>query len=151
MTRRLSIRTRLTVIASVAVTVTALLVCTLAWLAVRHALVQQIDQQLRSLAIGPVRQLDPGTIAAIPSTPLTAPGGTIRVQVRFANGTIIGAPPNTQALPFSARDLAVVAGTSSVANYTTHTNRGTFRVFTIGGPGGETIQLEDVSSPVELR
>ena len=69
MTRRLSIRTRLTVIASVAVTATALLVCSLAWLAVRHALVHQIDQQLRTLANGPVRQFDPGTIAAIPSTP----------------------------------------------------------------------------------
>jgi two-component system, OmpR family, sensor histidine kinase MprB len=149
MTRRLSIRTRLTVIASVAVTVTALLVCTLAWLAVRHALVQQIDQQLRSLAIGPVRQLDPGTIAAIPSTPLTVPGGTIRVQVRFANGTVVGAPPNTEALPFSARDMAVVAGTSSAANYTTRTDRSTYRVFTVRGPGGETIQLSQSLSDVD--
>jgi two-component system, OmpR family, sensor histidine kinase MprB len=149
MTRRLSIRTRLTVIASVAVAVTALLVCSLAWLAVRHALVQQVDQQLRSLANGPVRQLDPGTIAAIPSTPLTAPGGTVRVQVRFANGAVVGAPPNTQALPFNARDLAVVAGTSSVANYTTHTDRGTFRVFTVGGTGGETIQLSQSLSDVD--
>ena len=149
MTRRLSIRTRLTVIASVAVTVTALLVCSLAWLAVRHALVRQIDQQLQTLANGPVRQLDPVTIAAIPSTPLTAPGGTIRVQVRYSGGTIIGAPPNTQALPFSARDLAVVAGTSSVANYTTRTDRGTYRVFTVRGPGGETIQLSRSLSDVD--
>ena len=149
MRRRLSIRTRLTLIASVAVTVTALLVCTLAWVAVRHALVKQVDQQLRSLAIGPVRQLDPGTIAAIPSTPLTAPGGTIRVQVRYANGTVVGAPPNTQALPFNARDMAVVAGRSSVANYTTRTDRGTFRVLTIGGPGGETIQLSRSLSDID--
>jgi two-component system sensor histidine kinase MprB len=149
MTRRLSIRTRLTVIASVAVTATALLVCSLAWLAVRHALVHQIDQQLRTLANGPLRQFDPGTIAAIPSTPLTAPSGNIRVQVRFSAGTIVGAPANTQALPFSARDMAVAAGTSSVANYTTHTTFGTFRVFTVRGPGGGIVQLSRSLSDVD--
>ncbi len=148
MTRRLSLRARLTVIASVAVTVTALLVCTLAWLAVRRALVHQIDQQLRTLA-GPVRQLDPGTIAAIPSTPLTAPSGNIRVQVRFSSGTTVGAPPNTQALPFSARDLAVAAGTSSFANYTTHTSSGTFRVYTVLGPAGALVQLSRSLSDVD--
>jgi two-component system sensor histidine kinase MprB len=121
--------------------VTALLVCSFAWLAVRHALVHQIDQQLRTLANGPVRQFDPGTIAAIPSTPLTAPSGNIRVQVRFSDAKIVGAPPNTQALPFDARDMAVAAGTSSVANYTTHTAFGTFRVFTVRGPAGELVQL----------
>jgi len=147
-TRRLSIRARLTVIASVAVTVTALLVCTLAWLAVRRALVHQIDQQLRTLA-GPVRQLDPRTIAAIPSTPLTAPSGNIQLQVRFSTGTIVGAPANTQALPFSARDLAVAAGTSSFANYTTHTAAGTFRVFTVLGPDRELIQLSRSLSDVD--
>jgi two-component system sensor histidine kinase MprB len=149
MTRRLSIRTRLTVIASVAVTATAILVCSLAWIAVRHALVRQIDQQLRSLANGPVRQLDPGTIAAIPSTPLTAPSGSIRVQVRFSNGAIVGAPADTQALPFSARDLAVANGTSSIANYTTHTDHGTFRVFTVRSPGGDTLQLSRSLSDVD--
>ena len=141
MRRRLSIRTRLTVIASFAVTVTALLVCVLAWLAVRHALVRQVDQQLESLANGPVRQLDQSTIAAIPSTPLTPPSGSIRVQVRFASGDIVSAPQPTQTLPFNAQDLEVAAGTSNAANYTTHTDQGTFRVYTVRGPGGETIQL----------
>jgi len=149
MTRRLSIRTRLTVIASVAVAVTALLVCTLAWFAVRHALVHQIDQQLRTLANGPVGQFDPGTIAAIPSTPLTAPSGSIRVQVRSAAGEITGAPRDTQALPFSARDITVGAGNSSFANYTTHTTFGTFRVYTVRGPGGEIIQLSRSLSDVD--
>jgi two-component system sensor histidine kinase MprB len=141
MRRRLSIRTRLTVIASVAVTVTALLVCVLAWLAVRHALVHQVDQQLESLANGPVRQLDRSTIAAIPSTPLTPPSGSIRVQARFASGEIVSAPQDIQNLPFNAQDLEVAAGTSKAANYTTHTAQGTFRVYTVRGPGGETIQL----------
>ena len=140
MRRRLSLRTRLALIGSAAVTVTAVLVCALAWLALRQTLLHQADQQLQQLAHGPAGQLDPRSVPRIPSNPLAGPGD-IRVQVRLPDGQILAGPEGTTPLPFGDRDRAVAAGTVEEARYTAGTDQGRFRVLTRRGPHGETVQL----------
>jgi len=140
MRRRLSIRTRLALIGSAAVTATAVLVCVLAWLALRQTLVHQADQQLQQMAHGPAGQLDPRTVPQLPSNPL-APPGNIRVQVRLPDGQVLAGPQGTAPLPFGDWDRAVAAGTVSEARYTANTDQGRFRVLTRRGPQGETVQL----------
>jgi two-component system, OmpR family, sensor histidine kinase MprB len=137
MRRRLSIRTRLAIIGSAAVTATAVLVCTLAWLALRQTLVHQADQQLQQMSHGPAGQVDP---RAIPSNPLAGPSD-VRVQVRLPDGQILAGPQGTTPLPFGDRDRAVAAGTVEEARYTADTDQGRFRVLTRRGPLGETVQL----------
>lgn len=138
--RRLSIRNRLALIGSAAVTATAVLVCALAWLALRQTLVHQVDQQLQQLAHGPAGQLDPHSVPRIPSNPLAGPGDT-RVQVRLPDGQILAGPQGATPLPFGDRDQAVAAGTVAEARYTAGTDQGRFRVLTRRGPHGETVQL----------
>jgi two-component system sensor histidine kinase MprB len=137
--RRRSIRTRLTLIATLAVTTVALLVGVLAWLALHQALMHQVDQELQTMSQGPIRYLDQDAIAALPFNPLTPPTG-IQIQVVFPDGHTIG-PEGTLRLPIEAADRAVIAGRTSQANYTVDTDHGRFRVLTIRGAHGQTIQL----------
>ncbi len=138
--RRPSIRGRLTLIAAAAVAATALIVCGLAWVALRQTLIHQTDEQLRTMANGPVGGLDPAGVRAIPNTPLTGPAG-IRVQILVNGGRAVTAPPNVTPLPVSAADLDVVSGRTTQALYTTETSQGRFRVLTRRGGHGETVQL----------
>jgi two-component system, OmpR family, sensor histidine kinase MprB len=140
MRRPHSIRARLTLVATAAVLAIALLVCALAWVAMRQTLVRQVDQQLQATAAGPVSLLAPAIIAAIPSTPLAGSAG-IRIQVRLPGGRMVSAPSNVARLPFSETDKAVAAGKIAEASYTTGTAQGQFRVLTLRGKHGETIQL----------
>lgn len=140
MRRTLSIRTRLALIASAAVTVTAVLVCTLAWLALSQTLMHQADQQLDQLSHGPAGQLDPHALPGIPTNPFGG-SGDIRVQVRLPNGQTIAGPQGSTPLPFGDRDQAVAAGTVAQARYTADTDQGRFRILTVRGQRGETVQL----------
>lgn len=138
--RRPSIRTRLAAIAAVAVAVTALLVCTLAWLTLRQTLVQQADNQLRAMAQGPISQLDPAMVASIPSSPLVGPDG-IRVQIILSDGHAVGAPQGTELMPVTPIDRVVAARKLIQARYTLDTTHGRFRILTVAGAAGNTIQL----------
>jgi two-component system sensor histidine kinase MprB len=140
MRRPFTIRTRLALIGSAAVTATAILVCALAWLALQQTLVHQIDQQLQRLAHGQAGQLDPRTIPGIANSPL-ASANDIRIQIRLDNGQTVTGPQGTTPLPFTDRDRAVADGDTTEAQYTSDTDQGRFRILTRRGSHGETIQL----------
>jgi two-component system sensor histidine kinase MprB len=140
MMRRASIRTRLTLIAAAAVTTVALLVGGLAWLVLRQSLMHQVDAEMQTMAQGPVRYLDPDMIATIPTTPLTPPTG-IHIQVLLPDGRTVTAPQDTPHLPLTDQDRAVAAGTTTQARYTLVTDHARFRVLTVRGARGQTVQL----------
>jgi two-component system, OmpR family, sensor histidine kinase MprB len=139
MTGRPSIRGRLTLIAAAAVTVVAVAVGALAWLALQQTLVEQVDRELRGMTHGPLGDLSPRAAARIPETPLDVQR-ELRMQVRF-EGTAVAAPPDTPPLPWSAVDEAVAAGARSEARYTVDTADGRFRILTFRGSQGQAIQL----------
>jgi two-component system sensor histidine kinase MprB len=140
MTRRLSISTRLTLIAMLAVTTIAVLVAGLAWLALRQSLTSQVDAQLETMLRGPIGELDASTVAAIPATPLIPPI-TIRIQILQTDGQTVTAPPGNPRLPVSGADRTVLTGQSRQARYTLDSGEGHFRVLTGRGAQGQTIQL----------
>ncbi|MFF5175629.1 ATP-binding protein [Micromonospora sp. NPDC000089] len=138
--RRRSLRTRLTLITAGAVTATALLVCALAFAALSHTLLRQVDQELTALSRGPAGSIDPATIPGIPANPLDGPD-LVRIQGRQPDGRTFAGPPGSTPLPFGAREQAVADGRSSSARYTLNSPQGRFRVLVIRGPDGATIQL----------
>ncbi|HEY2675092.1 MAG TPA: HAMP domain-containing sensor histidine kinase [Rugosimonospora sp.] len=140
MRHRYSIRTRLTLIVSAAVTATALLIGALAWLALHQTLVHQADRQLEVMARGRAGHLDPTAVAQIPDSPLAGPAD-IRIQVRLPNGQMVSGPPGTATLPFGGRDMAVVTHQTTEVHYTLSTDSGEFRILTVAGRNGQTLQL----------
>jgi len=139
MTRRASIRGRLTLIATAAVIAVAVAVGALAWLALRQTLIAQVDRELQMMTHGPIRDLGPAAAATIPETPLDAPQ-ELRTQIRFGDTTVT-VPAGTTPLPWSTADDAIADGTRPEANYTADTSQGRFRVLTFRGEHGQTIQL----------
>jgi len=137
---RPSIRRRLTVIASVAVTLVAVAVGVLAWLALRQTLTQQADRELQAMAHGPISGLTADAAAHVPSTPLDAQQD-MRTQIRFPDGTTVTMPRNTAALPRTAADQAVADHTRDRAAYTLSTDSGRYRILTYRGDRGQTVQL----------
>ncbi|GAA4736411.1 HAMP domain-containing sensor histidine kinase [Phytohabitans rumicis] len=140
MIRRPSIRRRLAVIAGAAVTVVAVAVGVLAWLALSQTLIGQADRELRAMTLGLPPRLTAEAAAAIPTTPLDA-DQDVRLQIRFSDGASVSAPRDAIALPWTAADAAVAVGMQGRAHYTVDTGHGRFRVFTVRGHQGETIQL----------
>ncbi|GIH06154.1 two-component sensor histidine kinase [Rhizocola hellebori] len=136
---RPSIGNRLTVIAAAAVTVIAVGVGVVAWFALRETLIQQADRELRAMSHGPIENITPEGAYRVPSTPFDTPN-RVRIQVR----NDIGTPPppvGVEALPWSATDQKVADGTLKSASYTTEAGDERFRVLTVKGRQGQTIQL----------
>ncbi|HEX6683211.1 MAG TPA: ATP-binding protein [Candidatus Limnocylindrales bacterium] len=129
----------MTLIAAAAATLVAIGVGALALLALRETLISQADRELRLMARGPAGGLSPDAAAAIPPSPLEAPQD-IRMQIRFPTGTIT-VPRDSPPLPWSAADDAVAAGVRGEASYTASTDEGRFRVLTVTGRDGQTIQI----------
>ncbi len=140
MMRRPSIRNRLTVIAAAAVTIVAVAVGLLAWLALRQTLIQQVDRELQGFSRGPIHELSATEAATIRPTPLDAQKD-MRMQVRFGDGTTVSVPRDTSPMPWSEADNAVSQGIQARAGYTAGTADGRFRVLTFRGGQGQTIQL----------
>jgi two-component system sensor histidine kinase MprB len=140
MTRRPSIRRRLAVIAGAATTFVAVAVGVLAWLALSQTLIGQVDRELQAIARGPLPRLTAEAASSIPTTPLDA-DTDMRVQIRFPDGAGVAVPPYTTALPWSAADTAVAAGTRDQARYTLDTDQGRYRVLTFRGDQGQAIQV----------
>ncbi|MFC4149991.1 HAMP domain-containing sensor histidine kinase [Micromonospora mangrovi] len=138
--RRRSMQARLALIVAVAVTGTAVLVCALAWLAVRRTLIDQADQELRTISQGPVARIDPATIPDIPDSPLNGPTA-VQIRARLADGRTVLTSPQIAPLPFGAREEAVAAGRVSSARYTTSVPAGRFRVLVVPGVNGSTLQF----------
>ncbi|WP_431936122.1 HAMP domain-containing sensor histidine kinase [Micromonospora sp. RP3T] len=147
--RRRSMQARLTLIATVAVTGTAVLVCALAWLSVRRTLIEQVDQELRAISHGPLADIDPASIPDIPSSPLNGPAA-VQIQARLADGRTVLASPRTATLPFGSREEAVADGRTPSAYYSTSVPQGRFRVLVRPGANGSTMQyarsLRDVDT-----
>jgi hypothetical protein len=72
--RRTTIRTRLTLIAAVAVAAMAVVVCAFTWFTLRQALMHQADQELDRMAGGPLVTIDPAELPDLPLNPLALPG-----------------------------------------------------------------------------
>ena len=140
MRRRRSIRTRLTLIAGLAVTTIAVLVAALAWLALRQALIGQVDAQLQEMVRGRIGELQADTVAAIAPNPLSPPI-PIRIQILRTDGQAVTAPPGSPGLPVADADRAVAAGRTREVRYTVDADRTQFRVLTSRGAYGQTIQL----------
>ncbi|ASW54194.1 HAMP domain-containing sensor histidine kinase [Plantactinospora sp. KBS50] len=140
MTRHPSIRRRLTLIAAAAVTVVAVLVGLLAWFALDQTLIRQVDRELRGMSHGPLPNLTAGDAATIPPTPLDA-DQDVRLQLRFPDGASVAVPAGTEPLPWSAADQAVATGARSSASYSIRTDGGHYRILTVRGNRGQTIQL----------
>ena len=140
MTRRPSIRNRLTAIAAAAVTVIAVAVGALAWLVLRETLIEQADRELRAVAHGPVENMTPEAASRIPPNPFDTKD-RLRVQVWVAGAESPPPPPSTASLPWSTEDQAVADGIVKSASYTAASGSERFRVLTIRGRQGQTIQL----------
>ncbi|WP_020519330.1 HAMP domain-containing sensor histidine kinase [Catelliglobosispora koreensis] len=140
MTRRRSISGRLTLIAAAAVTLVAIAVGVLALLALRETLTSQADRELQHMARGPIRDLSPTAAAQIPPSPLEAPQD-LRMQIKFPGGGSANIPRDTAPLPWTAADQAVADGQRSQVSYTTSTDEGRFRILTVKGSDGQTVQL----------
>lgn len=140
MTRRPSIRRRLAVIAGAATTFVAVAVGVLAWLALNQTLIGQVDRELQAMTHGPLPRLTAEAAAAISTTPLDA-DTDMRMQIRFPDGASATVPRHTAALPWSAADTAVAAGTRDQARYTVDTGQNRYRVLTFRGDAGQTIQV----------
>ncbi|NUR73819.1 MAG: HAMP domain-containing histidine kinase [Hamadaea sp.] len=137
---RPSIRRRLAVIAAAAVTVVAVSVGLLAWLALSQTLIRQVDRELQVMSHGPLPNLSAEAAATIPATPLDG-DKEMRLQLRYPDGTRATVPHGTEPLPWSADDQAVAGGAKDSAVYTISTDDGRYRILTIRGNQGQTIQL----------
>ncbi len=140
MSRRPSIRNRLTAIAAAAVTVIAVGVGVLAWLALRGTLIEQADRELRAMSHGPIENITPEVASRVPPNPFDI-NDRVRIQVRLVSTDPPPAPPGVAGLPWSAQDQAVADGTVKSASYTADSGGERFRVLTVRGRQGQTIQL----------
>lgn len=140
MRRRPSIRTRLALIASAAVAVTALLVCGLAWLILRDVLIHQVDQELQDVRNGPISEMGPPQAVAIHDMPLPELGG-VRVQVMLPDGRLIVAPSDAAPASFDTADQAVVAGRTAEVRYTLNVDGTRYRVETFRTSHGLIVRL----------
>ncbi|GAA3451417.1 HAMP domain-containing sensor histidine kinase [Dactylosporangium matsuzakiense] len=137
--RRWSLRTRLAVIAGLALAVTAVAVCAGAWLALRQSLLTSADRDLDRVVQGPVAMLDEDLLRALPpSSPLS--NTDLRIQLLSPDGSTVR-PAGQPGLPVTSADSAVAAGRADSARHTVSTPDGRYRVLTLRRAGGTTVQV----------
>ncbi len=133
--RHWSLKTRLSVIAAAAVTMTALSVCLTAWMLLRQSVIEQADKELQTISLGPISRVDPRTLTSSAEAPLNDPGH-LYLQLVSTDGQVHAPPAQRVRLPVSGDDRTVLAGSAAYARYTVDLPEGRFRVLTVRSDQG---------------
>ncbi|CAG6392415.1 HAMP domain-containing histidine kinase [Streptomyces cocklensis] len=151
--KKLTLRSRLTLLTAAAVAVAVAAVALAAWFITRDQLVAQLDSTLHSTHVDN-RYLNQTlvTCASTAQTSGNVPPGAVGIQIVKADGTRclgVGAPP----VKVQARDIEVASGTVDTVTHDARTDSGQeVRVFTeplLDGPDGQATGLAvSISRPL---
>jgi len=138
---RLSLRTRVSLLAAVAVGLAIACSAVAAYATVRHELLANTDSNLlrRAKAAAASPLAESGTLTSIPSSFFGA--ADIRLALIDSDGHAVSAAGEASAPPLGAPEIAVAAGTKQVSIRTTAAGGTTYRVVAVPVRNGSSLVL----------